>query len=254
MLLGLIRPTAGTFALLGTEQGNQPGDEIRRVGAVMETPSFYPYLTGRQNLLFFQAIGGGGEEATVDALLELVGLSARGGSRFAGYSLGMKHRLGIAYAMLHDPDLLLLDEPTNGLDPNGMAEVRSLISNLTDGNRTIILASHLLGEVQQVCDHVAILSKGEVVVQGEGAVLIGRGDQTKIRTTDDTAVSAILGALDWVESVDATPDGLTVVADPARSWELSAALSAGGVHVAEMGRAKASLEDYFLQVTEQAPA
>ena len=105
-----------------------------------------------------------------------------------------------------------------------------------------------------MCDHVAILSKGEVVVQGEVAVLIGRIDQTKLRTTDDTAVSAIRGALDWVESVDATPDGLTVVADPDRSWELSAALFARGVHVNEMGRAKASLEDYFLQVTEQAPA
>ena len=166
MLLGLVKPTAGSFTLF--DAGAQHQDSLRRVGAIVETPSFYPYLSGRANLAYFQGITGRGGSGELDELLEKVGLADRAHSRFRTYSLGMKQRLGLAYALLGDPELLFLDEPTNGMDPAGMAEVRDLIQSLGTGGRTVMLSSHLLHEVEQVCDSVAILSKGKLIAQGKG--------------------------------------------------------------------------------------
>ena len=167
MLLGLVRPTAGSFTLFGQapERGGLDR-QLHRVGALIETPSFYPYLSGRNNLAYFQGISGRGSSDELDSLLEQVGLGGRGGDKFQTYSLGMKQRLGLAYTLLGDPELLLLDEPTNGMDPAGMAEVRDLIQGLGGENRTVILSSHLLYEVEQVCDSVAILSRGRLIAQG----------------------------------------------------------------------------------------
>ena len=174
MLLGLTRPTAGSFRLFG-EQGNNQ-DALRRVGAIVETPTFYPYLTGRQNLAYFQGILGRGTAQELDALLDQVSLADRADDRFHTYSLGMKQRLGLAYALLGDPELLFLDEPTNGMDPAGMAEMRDLIRSLGTEDRTVFLSSHLLHEVEQVCDSVVILSKGKLIAQGSVAELLqGRG-------------------------------------------------------------------------------
>jgi ABC-2 type transport system ATP-binding protein len=147
MLLGLIRPSSGTARVLGGEPGSPPG--LARVGALVETPAFYPYLSGRDNLKALAHLSG--EPATkerVGEVLEVVGLAGRAKDRFKKYSLGMKQRLGVA-ALLKDPELLILDEPTNGLDPKGMAEMRSLIRNLGRGERTVLLSSHLMGEVEQ---------------------------------------------------------------------------------------------------------
>ena len=159
---------------------------MSRVGAIVETPSFYPYLSGRDNLAYFQGIAGRGDRRELDDLLEKVGLADRGDSRFRTYSLGMKQRLGLAYAILGDPELLFLDEPTNGMDPAGMAEVRDLIRSLGTGGRTVLLSSHLLHEVEQVCDSVGILSKGKLIVQGkvEDLVHSREGERVRLRTTD----------------------------------------------------------------------
>ena len=166
MLLGLVKPTGGSFSLFGDSTSHQ--DALHRVGAIVETPSFYPYLSGRDNLAYYQGITGRGDQKELDDLLKNVGLADRAHSRFRTYSLGMKQRLGLAYALLGDPELLFLDEPTNGMDPAGMAEVREMIRGLGTGERTVLLSSHLLHEVEQVCDSVAILSKGKLIAQGKG--------------------------------------------------------------------------------------
>ena len=256
MLLGLVRPTAGSFSLFGAP--TQHESALHRVGAIIETPSFYPYLSGRQNLAYFQGILGGGTAAELDDLLEQVGLADRGNDRFHTYSLGMKQRLGLAYALLGDPELLFLDEPTNGMDPAGMAEVRELIRNLGTDERTVLLSSHLLHEVEEVCDSVAILSKGRLIAQGKVADLLRQSqEQVRVRTTDDIAAVPILSALDWVEAVTTEAEALMVTAPTARSGELTAALSRSAVYVTEMTPVQASLEEYFLDVTgedEGAPA
>lgn len=250
-LLGLIRPTSGTMRVFGEDLNGGTDDVVRRIGAIMETPSFYPFMSGRDNLRYFQGIGGGVDPEEIDRLLELVGLSARGDARFHTYSLGMKHRLGLAYALLGDPELLLLDEPTNGLDPAGMAEVRGLIKRLGEGTRTVVLASHLLNEVEQVCDRVAILSHGKVIADGAVSDLIGRGDRLLVRTTDDEGAAAVLGGFDFVTSATVEGDALTVAADPARAWELTRGLAARDIYVTEMTTLGSSLEEYFLEVTEE---
>jgi ABC-2 type transport system ATP-binding protein len=249
LLLGLLKPTSGTFSLFGSPDGHEAS--LRRVGAIIESPAFYPYLSGFQNLKYYQIISGGGSEEEIESLIDRVGLAGRGNDRFRTYSLGMKQRLGIAYALLGDPDLVFLDEPTNGLDPEGMIEVRELIRSLGDGNRTVLLSSHLLHEVEQVCDSVAIISKGRLIAQGEVSQLVAMSSSEQIRTktTDNSKAHQILSALDWVEDVDTHEDSLLVTAPIERSSELTAALARSEVYVAEMVPVRRSLEEYFLEVT-----
>lgn len=255
MLLGLVRPTSGSFSLFGAPPtGGGLDRQLHRIGALVETPTFYPYLSGRNNLAYFQGISGRDDAKELDSLLEQVGLAGRGGDKFQTYSLGMKQRLGLAYTLLGDPELLVLDEPTNGMDPAGMAEVRDLIRGLAGDNRTVILSSHLLNEVEQVCDSVAILSHGRLIAQGDVADLLqaeGR-PQVRLRTTDDRMAYEILNALAWVSSVSADNGYLVATVEPDRSWEITAALSRNQVYVAEMAPAQISLEQYFLDVTHEA--
>ncbi|MBI2918463.1 MAG: ABC transporter ATP-binding protein [Chloroflexi bacterium] len=257
MLLGLVRPTSGTMSLLGQDTDGGHDQALRRVGAIVEAPAFYPYLSGRANLLYFQGINGQGKPQEVDRLLEMVGLAVRANSKFATYSLGMKQRLGIAYALLGDPELLFLDEPTNGLDPAGMAEIRELIRGLGGGGRTVLLSSHLLHEVEQVCDQVAILSKGRLIAQGHVQELLreSRHVGVRLKTTDDVGTAAALASLSWVKNVKTENGYLLAGAPPERSWEITAALAQRGIFVAEMAPVQATLESYFLAVTgDDAPA
>ena len=250
MLLGLLRPTAGSFRLFGSTTRHE--ESLRRIGAVIEAPAFYPYLSGRRNLAYFQYISGRGVPGELDELLDRVGLAGRGDDRFRTYSLGMKQRLGIAFALLGNPDLVFLDEPTNGLDPEGMIEVRELIRSLGEEHRTVLLSSHLLHEVEQVCDSVTILAKGRLIAQGEVAELVrSRGrEQVRLKTTDDAKARTILDALDWVEDVASAGDGSLLAAAPvARSGELTASLSRAEVYVTEMAPVQTTLEEYFLEVT-----
>ena len=248
MLLGLVRPTSGSFSLFGSPDGLE--ESLRRVGAIIEYPSFYPYLTGRENLLYFQGIFERGSPEDIDGLLEKVGLAASGDYRFSTYSLGMKQRLGLAFALLGDPEVLFLDEPTNGMDPAGMAQVRYLIRELCADGRTVLLASHLLNEVEQMCDSVVIMSNGMLIAQGSVPDILRSEDQVRLRTTDDENAVAILSALDWIEDVKIENGEVVVSAPSDRSAEISAALGRSDVYVIETNSGRGSLERYFLEVTD----
>ena len=170
MLLGLVAPTAGSGRVLG-EPLEQPASYLRDVGALVEHPAFYAGLSGRDNLRLLASVAGQSSDE-IPALLELVGLSERGNDRFGSYSMGMKQRLGIAAALLGNPVLLILDEPTNGLDPAGIHEMRQLIAKLADGGRTIFVSSHVLAELEQVCDYFVMIEKGSLLFQGTALELL----------------------------------------------------------------------------------
>ena len=249
MLLGLVKPTSGRFRLL--DAGIYHREALRRTGAIVETPCFYPYLSGRDNLAYFQGISGKSDRGELNELLERVGLADRADDRFRTYSLGMKQRLGLAYVLLGDPEILFLDEPTNGMDPDGMAEIRDLIRTLGTGDRTVLLSSHLLHEVEQVCDSVAILSRGRLIVQGGIHDLVHSlaGDRLRVHTTDNEKAIGILSALDWVGEI-IVEDGTILATAPAeRSPELTEALGRSQVYVAEMSAEQMSLEQYYFKVT-----
>jgi ABC-2 type transport system ATP-binding protein len=251
MLLGLVHPTSGEARIFG-DPARHPAT-LRRVGAMVETPTFYPYLTGRQNLLYFQGIGRRGAPADVDRLLDLVDLGKRAGSKYATYSLGMKQRLGIACALLGDPELVFLDEPTNGLDPAGVVEVRELIRDLGKGGRTVVLSSHLLAETELVCDNVAVLSRGKLIAQGSIQELLRQHDGFRLSTTDDAKARAALADLRWVQHVEHLDGGLMVTAPPARAWEISRALAQRDVYVNELMPVHRSLEEFFMEITGTDP-
>src|ERR1700729_541611 len=164
MLLGLVRPTSGSGTILGGSLA-EPATYLRKVGALIEAPAFYPQLSGRENLKVLARLGQL-PLAAVDPVLGRSGLLARAGDRYRSYSLGMKQRLGIAAAMLAGPELLILDEPTNGLDPAGIVEMRSLIRSLANEGMTIFVSSHLLSEIEHICDHVVMIRSGRIVFQG----------------------------------------------------------------------------------------
>jgi ABC-2 type transport system ATP-binding protein len=252
MLLGLVHPTGGEARIFG-DPARHPAT-LRRVGAMVETPTFYPYLSGRANLLYFQGIGRRGTPADVDRLLELVDLGKRARSKYATYSLGMKQRLGIACALLGDPELVFLDEPTNGLDPAGVVEVRELIRDLGKGGRTVVLSSHLLAETELVCDNVAVLSRGKLIAQGSIEELLRRHDELRVRTTDDVKARALLAGMRWVESVEPREGGLVVAAPQARAWEISRDLAAHQIYVNELIPVHRSLEEFFMEITGTDPA
>jgi ABC-2 type transport system ATP-binding protein len=254
MLLGLVAPTNGSMRLFGQGVRGTHLAALRRIGAMVESPAFYPYLSGRANLRFFQGIGAGKGPGEIDRLLALVGLSERAGSRYRTYSLGMKQRLGIACTLLGDPELVFLDEPTNGLDPAGVAEVRELIQRLGSDGRTVVLSSHLLYEVEQVCDSVAILSRGRLIAQGTVRDLLERKGFVRLRTTNDAEALRLLTALDWVSGVRTEDGYLVAEAPPDRSGELTRALGEHAVYVTEMAPVQLSLERFFLEVTGDRPA
>jgi ABC-2 type transport system ATP-binding protein len=172
MLLGLVAPSAGNGTVLG-ESLDQPASYLARVGALIETPAFWPGLTGRENLRVLATLGGHNPRR-VPEVLELVGLDDRGEDRFGQYSLGMKQRLGIAAALLGDPELLVLDEPTNGLDPAGINEMRRFILELADGRRTVLVSSHILSELEHISDWLIIIDEGALVYQGPAGGFLGR--------------------------------------------------------------------------------
>jgi ABC-2 type transport system ATP-binding protein len=250
MLLGLVHPTSGEARIFG-DPARHPAT-LRRVGAMVETPTFYPYLTGRANLLYFQGIGRRGTRADIDRLLDLVDLGKRADSKYATYSLGMKQRLGIACALLGDPELVFLDEPTNGLDPAGVVEVRELVRDLGKGGRTVVLSSHLLAETELVCDNVAVLSHGKLIAQGSIQELLRQHDGFRLRTTDDAKARAALADLNWVH-VEHQDGGLMVTAPPARAWEISRALAEREVYVNELMPEHRSLEEFFMEITGTDP-
>jgi ABC-2 type transport system ATP-binding protein len=245
MLLGLVRPTSGHAAVLGAAPGSPQG--LARIGAMIESPGFYPYLSGRDNLRVLARYAGVREERVATVLAE-VGLAARAGDRFSAYSTGMKQRLGLAGALLKDPELLILDEPTNGLDPAGMAEMRTFIRSAAGGGRTVLLSSHLMGEIEQVTDRVGVIRDGSLVAEGTVEELRGRAG-LRVRAEPASEAARLLGALPDVDRVTRVDGLLDVAVDTAQAPAINRMLVDAGLAVSELYPQKTSLEDVFLELT-----
>jgi ABC-2 type transport system ATP-binding protein len=220
MLLGLVRPSGGHGTVLGSPI-DEPAAYLPRVGAMIETPAFYPSLSGEQNLRVFATVGGH-DASAVPSLLEHVGLGGRGGDRFRSYSLGMKQRLGIAAALLGDPVLLILDEPANGLDPQGVREMRTLIGELAGTGRTVLVSSHDLSELEQVCDWLVLIDTGRSLYQGPTRALL------------DSTASGLLVAPHDPRDVDALHGVLVEHGHRPERREHQFAIAAGGADVAHV--------------------
>ena len=250
MLLGLVRPTAGEATVLGAPPGAPDG--LARLGAIVEGPAFYPYLSGRDNLRVLAGLAGVPDQR-VGVVLRDAGLADRAGDRVRAYSLGMRQRLGVAAALLKDPELLILDEPTNGLDPAGMAEMRTFIRSLAAGGRTVVLSSHLMGEVEHVSDRVGVISAGRLVAEGTVGELRGRAG-LRLRAEPLDAAARLLEGLAGVGSVTRVDGRLDVQVDPARASALNRVLVEADVAVSELTPQQTSLEDVFLALTASGEA
>jgi len=259
MALGLIVPTEGKVQLFGRDPISEGARALQGVAGFVEAPRFYPYLSARKNLELLAALDGDGARGRIGEVLETVELSHRAEHRVGGYSHGMRQRLGIAAALLRAPRLLILDEPATGLDPAGMRDMRALIRRLADGGITVLLSSHQLPEVQELCDRVAIVDKGRVVYEGALSDLRRQGGAGyRLRTTDDPRALHILRAQPGVERVSGgeAPHegaaGLSFQADEQHVGALSLALGAAGVGILALTPELATLEDLFFRLTEGA--
>ncbi|NUS44072.1 MAG: ABC transporter ATP-binding protein [Mycobacteriaceae bacterium] len=246
MLVGLIRPSAGSALVFG----GRPGDPrvARRTGVLIEGPGFYPYLSGRDNLRVLARYRGLGD-AAADLALDRAGLASRGRDPFRAYSLGMKQRLGVAAALLGDPDLLILDEPTNGLDPAGVAEMRTLIRDLAAEGYTVLLSSHMLGEVQQICDRIGVISAGTLLSEATVADLRGASSLVIDAEPLEQALAVVRAGASGHEAM-VTNGGIRVEAARSDVPALARALVAAGVELRELRVDERSLEDVFFELTD----
>jgi ABC-2 type transport system ATP-binding protein len=248
MLIGLIAPTAGEVRLFGEELRSRPSP-LKRVGSLVDGGAFYPFLSGRRNLeVVARTHGLDGVAARIDALLDQVGLARDGGRKVKGYSTGMRQRLGVAAALLADPDLVILDEPVNGLDAAGIQEMRALIRSLAaDHGKTIFLSSHLLHEVQQVCDRIAIISNGEVVREATIAELLRHDDGLRVEAAPIDVAEAALAAR-W--AVERSGEVLVVRATRAEAPDVARRLIGAGVDLFGIAPEQKNLEEVFLSITQ----
>jgi ABC-2 type transport system ATP-binding protein len=253
MALGLVRPTAGTVTLLGRPMPGDLGEVLPRVGALVEGPAFHPYLSGRANLARLDAADRYADPRTsgrrIDDALDRVGLLHAGAKRYRAYSLGMRQRLGIAAALLVPREMLVLDEPTNGLDPQGTREVRQLITSLGADGITILVSSHLLSEVEQICTHLGVMRAGRLVAQGRADELRASGRSSVRVVTPDVAVAATVMGRCGLGDVLASGDGVTATLGTVASEDVVAALVGAGVAVREFVVNRARLEDLFIELT-----
>jgi ABC-2 type transport system ATP-binding protein len=251
MMLGLIRPDAGTIRVFGQD----PQVTVRaldHVAGFVEAPTFYPYLTGRRNLDLLAAFDGGEARSRIDDALATVELADRAGDRVGGYSHGMRQRLGIAAALLRAPRLLLLDEPATGLDPAGMRDMRRLVRRLADEGMTVLLSSHLMTEVEELCNKVAIVRRGAIVYEGDLAELRqSSGTSYRLRTTDDTRALAVCEAQAGVSETRRDGGGVRFAAAEEAVGPLSRALVEAGALILSLAPETATLEDMFLSLTEE---
>ena len=245
MLLGLVRPTSGTARVFGEVPGAPK--YLTRVGALIEGPGFYPYLSGRDNLRLLSRYSGTAD-SRIDVVLDLVDLSDRAGDKFGTYSMGMKQRLGVAAALLKDPRLLILDEPTNGLDPAGMADMRTLVRRLGTAGTTVMLSSHLLGEVQQICDRVGVVAGGRLVAESTVAQLRG---QAGLRVVAEPVADAAarMRALLGPDRVRVNEGGLDLDVEPEKAAWINGELVESGFAVSELRVRERTLEEVFLELT-----
>jgi ABC-2 type transport system ATP-binding protein len=248
MILGLARPTAGVARVLGLDTRTQLPEILRRTGAMIETPMFYPFLSGRENLRLVGDLTHV-SRSRIDAVLEMVDMTDSADRRFSSYSMGMKQRIGVASAILTEPELLILDEPANGLDPAGIVEMRTLMQRLRQEGRTILVSSHVLHEVEQVCDRIAILNHGKVVAQGGVHELLSGADRIEIQVDPIRDAETTLKALPWISDVTIDEDWLVVAAPLQRSSEITKELGVRGLYPSIIRPRQESLEKYFLELT-----
>lgn len=254
MMLGLARMSSGSIKVRGLSVPGETQQALARVGAIVEEPRFYPYLTGRKNLEIWAAHQGSEAYAHIAPSLDRVGLSSRANDKVGGYSLGMRQRLGVARALLNDPELLVLDEPTNGLDPAGLQEFRGMIKELVREGRSVFISSHILSEVELMADHVAIIEKGKMLTHGSIDDLKRGGSHAiAVRTTDVDAAERILGALPFSLGVTrGAPDTLNVKVQEIQDdmlLQTGRELFSAGVGILELRKEGETLERRFLEIT-----
>ena len=256
-LLGLTRADGGTMSLLGIDVPAERRRALARVGAIVDEPRFHPHLTGRDNLRLLAAARGGEADELITPSLRRVGLAERADNKVAAYSMGMRQRLGVASCLLGDPELLILDEPMNGLDPAGMHEMRAMIASLVDEGRTVMLSSHLLDEVERMCNAVAIVDHGRVIRQGPIDELVrGAGGRViRLDCSDPAAAGRLIEEAGIAAGVTLGEPGLTVALPPGASRETVAEVNrrlvTGGISVYSLQEVQATLEAWFLSVTSR---
>ena len=253
MLLGLVRPTAGTGTVLGRPL-TCPADYLSLVGALIEAPAFYPTLTGRANLLALARLGGI-DPGTVDPALERVGLADRAGDAYKRYSLGMKQRLGIAAALLAKPSLLVLDEPANGLDPAGIVEVRRLMRSFADEGITVFVSSHMLGEIQQICDHLVLIRDGRLAFQGGvDEIFATQASEILARPEHPQDAARLTAAIEAAghrarPAADEAPGTIAVDADGGWAADLNRLAASAGITLVHLSQRPRRLEEAFFALT-----
>jgi ABC-2 type transport system ATP-binding protein len=251
MLLGLITPTAGEVRVFGRDPQRDPVGALRGVAGFVEAPKFYPYMTGRKNLELLAALDGGDSASRIGEALDIVELTDRAKHKVGGYSHGMRQRLGVAAALLRNPQLLLLDEPATGLDPAGMRDMRALVARLSQSGTTVLLSSHLLNEVEELCNRVAIVRTGKIVFEGRlDDLKASMGGDWRLRTTDDAKALAVAQASPGVS--DARVDALEIRfgASQEAVEALSVRLIEAGLAIRALAPHAAALEDLFFSLTE----
>ncbi|MCC7352893.1 MAG: ABC transporter ATP-binding protein [Anaerolineae bacterium] len=250
MVLGLLHPTGGRVELFGQEVTPGRNRALQRVGALVGSPALVPYLSARENLQLIARLHPDVSRQRIDQVLAIVGLSEAADRRAEGFSTGMKQRLGLAMALLHQPELLVLDEPTNGMDPAGMREIRTLLRSLAEQGVTVFLSSHLLHEVEQVCDRVAVLNKGRVVALGSVGELLGKQQEVvRVRVSSPSEAARRLQSLPGATSIK--PNGAYVEVAGVSGQVVVLHLTSGGIVPSEVSTSRPDLESLFLELTQE---
>ena len=255
MLFGLIRPDAGTIKLFGRTRDEAGTRSLDGVSGFIESPKFYPYLTGRKNLAGLARLDGGAMPGRMDEVLEIVDLTDRADHKVGGYSFGMRQRLGVAASLLRDPQLLVLDEPANGLDPAGMRDMRALIKRLASSGLTVLLSSHDMSEVEEICDNVTIMRTGSVVFHGEISELREQAPEQgyRISTDDDPRALELAGACPALKVTAGPDEGLIAVGPQPDVDGYVRALVTAGLALRGLTITEEPLESLFFMLTESPP-
>jgi ABC-2 type transport system ATP-binding protein len=255
LALGLIAPTAGHVEVFGLDTRTERSQALRRVGATLEGQSYFPHLSARDNLRVWSHLDGT-TNTRIDEVIERVGLTSRARDKVRTYSLGMKQRLAVAAAIMHEPEMVILDEPTNGLDPAGIREFRELIRTLAADGVTVFVSSHILAEVEQMCDDVGILKSGRLVAEGPVASLLLHNATSSItlRTTDDPRALDVLRAMPSVSSATVQDGRIVVETEQAQAAPISRALAGHQIWLSELRPQENSLEDFFMEITGEGAA